>query len=256
MNTIQVNRHDGVVEVMLDRPEKKNAMNGEMIEELRVLFAELAATASDDRVIVISGSGGAFCSGADLTGRTPGVPPLVGMRNVGQACLALRSLPQPTIAKVVGPALGAGLNLALSCDFVVASDTARLCEIFVKRGLTVDFGGSWLLPRLVGERKAKELVFFGEFVDGAAAVEMGLINRVVPVDEIDAFVATWATQLAHGPALALAACKSLLDQSYSVSLSEAVEAEARAQVASFESSDAAEALTAFMEKRPPVFRGR
>ena len=139
---------------------------------------------------------------------------------------------------------------------MVASDTARLCEIFVKRGLTLDFGGSWLLPRLVGERKAKELVFFGEFLDGAAAVEMGLINRVLPVDEIDDFVATWASQLAHGPSLALAACKRLLDQSYSVSLSEAVEAEARAQVASFGSADAAEALTAFMEKRPPVFRGR
>ena len=183
------------------------------------------------------------------------MPPLVGMRNVGQACLALRSLPQPTIAKVVGPALGAGLNLALACDFVVASDTARLCEIFVKRGLTVDFGGSWLLPRLVGERKAKELVFFGESVDAAAAVEMGLINRALPVEEIDAFVATWASQLASGPSLALAACKRLLDQSYAVSLAEAVEAEARSQVASFGSADAVEALAAFMEKRPPVFRG-
>jgi enoyl-CoA hydratase/carnithine racemase len=255
MNTIQVNRHDGVVELTLDRPAKKNAINGEMIDELRVVFAEIAASTSEDRVVVITGSGGAFCSGADLTGRTPGIPPLVGMRNVGQACLALRSLPQPTIAKVGGPALGAGLNLALACDFVVATDTARLCEIFVQRGLTVDFGGSWLLPRLVGERKAKELVFFGEFIDGAAAVEMGLINRVLPVDEIDAFVATWASQLASGPSLALAACKRLLDQSYAVSLSEAVEAEARSQVASFGSADAAEALAAFMEKRPPVFRG-
>jgi enoyl-CoA hydratase/carnithine racemase len=244
-----------VVEVTLDRPAKKNAINREMIDELRDVFGEIAANATEDRVVVIAGSGGAFCSGADLTGRTPGVPPLVGMRSVGQACLALRSLPQPTIAKVVGPALGAGLNLALACDFVVASDTARLCEIFVKRGLTVDFGGSWLLPRLVGERKAKELVFFGDFVDGAAAVEMGLINRVLPVDEIDAFVATWASRLANGPSLALVACKRLLDQSYSVSLSEAVEAEARAQAASFESADAAEALAAFMEKRPPVFRG-
>jgi 2-(1,2-epoxy-1,2-dihydrophenyl)acetyl-CoA isomerase len=255
MNTIQVDRHNGVVEVTLDRPAKKNAMNGEMIDELRVAFAEIAESTPDDRVVVITGSGGAFCSGADLTGRTPGVPPLVGMRNVGQACLALRSLPQPTIAKVVGPALGAGLNLALACDFVVASDTARLCEIFVKRGLTVDFGGSWLLPRLVGERKAKELVFFGESVDAAAAVEMGLINRALPVEEIDAFVATWASQLASGPSLALAACKRLLDQSYAVSLAEAVEAEARSQVASFGSADAVEALAAFMEKRPPVFRG-
>jgi len=255
MNTIQVDRHNGVVEVTLDRPAKKNAMNGEMIDELRVAFAEIAESTPDDRVVVITGSGGAFCSGADLTGRTPGVPPLVGMRNVGQACLALRSLPQPTIAKVVGPALGAGLNLALACDFVVASDTARLCEIFVKRGLTVDFGGSWLLPRLVGERKAKELVFFGESVDAAAAVEMGLINRALPVEEIDAFVATWASQSASGPSLALAACKRLLDQSYAVSLAEAVEAEARSQVASFGSADAVEALAAFMEKRPPVFRG-
>jgi enoyl-CoA hydratase/carnithine racemase len=254
MKTIQVNRHDGVVEVTLDRPAKKNAINGEMIEELRAVFSEIAASTAD-RVVVIAGSGDAFCSGADLTGRTPGQPLLVGMRNVGEACVALRSLPQPTIAKVVGPALGAGLNLALACDFVVASDTARLCEIFVKRGLTLDFGGSWLLPRLVGERKAKELVFFGEFVDGAAAVEMGLINRVLPNDEIDDFVARWASQLASGPSLALAACKRLLDQSYSVSLSEAVEAEALAQAESLESADAAEALAAFMEKRPAVFRG-
>ena len=114
------------------------------------------------------------------------------MRSIGAVALALQSLPKPTIAKVRGVAAGAGCNMALACDLVVASEGARFTQIFAKRGMVVDFGGSWLLPRLVGMQRAKELAFFGDFVSAADARDIGLVNRVLPEAEVDAFVDEWA----------------------------------------------------------------
>ena len=178
------------------------------------------------------------------------------MRHVGDVALALHRLPQPTIAKVRGVAVGAGCNLALGCDLVVAGDTARFSEIFAKRGLSVDFGGSWLLPRRVGLHRAKELAFFADIIDATEAERIGLVNRVVPDAALDGFVADWATRLAVGPPIAVAMTKRLLDNAMNVTLEEALDDEGMAQTVNFGTNDTPEAILAFVEKRQPRFRGR
>ena len=256
METLLIDRADGVVTVTLNRPEKKNAINDAMWDELLETFLAIANNTAEDRVVVITGAGGAFCSGADIGGGAVSERNgLASMRHVGDVCAALHALPQPVIAKVVGVAAGAGLNLALGCDLIVASDDARFSEIFARRGLSVDFGGSWVLPRLVGLHKAKELVLFADIIDAKEAQEIGIVNRVVPASEIDAFVDDWSSRLSAGPPLALSMSKRLLDQSSAVSLAQALEAEALAQNVNFQSKDTAEAMIAFVQKREPRFEG-
>jgi 2-(1,2-epoxy-1,2-dihydrophenyl)acetyl-CoA isomerase len=157
---------------------------------------------------------------------------------------------------VPGVAAGAGCNLALACDLVLASNDARFCEIFVRRGLTVDFGGSWLLPRLVGLQRAKELAFLGEMVDAARAEAIGLVNRVVDPAELEAVARELAARLATGPPVALAAMKQAMHQGLSLSLAETLEVEALSQTMCFSTADTAEAMTAFVERREPRFEGR
>jgi 2-(1,2-epoxy-1,2-dihydrophenyl)acetyl-CoA isomerase len=258
VETLQIERADGIVTVTLNRPEKKNAVNEVMWNELLETFRAINDNADEDRVVVITGAGGEFCSGADLSGggADAAITGVARMRHIGDVCLALHGIQQPTIAKVVGVAAGAGLNLALGCDLVVASDDARFSEIFARRGLSVDFGGSWVLPRLIGMHKAKELVLLADIIDAKEAMDIGLVNRVVTASAIDAFVGDWARRLADGPPLALSMSKRLLNQSSVVSLAQAIEAEAQAQNVNFASADTTEALMAFVEKRTPKFEGR
>lgn len=259
METIVVERSGGIVTITLNRPEKKNAINGVMWDELLATFREIAGSA-EDRVVVLTGAGGAFCSGADLSGRGADTGPaqhqLAAMRHVTDVCLALHRLPQPTIAKVPGIAVGAGANMALGCDLIVASDQARFSEIFARRGLSVDFGGTWLLPRLIGLHKAKELAFFADIISADEARELGLVNRVVPAGELDAFVDDWARRLAAGPPIALAQTKRMLTNSFNVTMEQALEDEGWAQTVNFGTRDTAEAISAFLEKREPRFTGR
>ena len=178
-------------------------------------------------MLVLTGAGGAFCSGMDITSRgaddaSKARPHhLVRMRELNRLIVNLQRMPKPTIAKVDGVAAGAGCNMALACDLVVASDRAKFSEIFVRRGLCIDGGGSWLLPRLVGMQRAKELTFLGDFVEGERAERIGLVNRVVPVDELDAVVADLARRLLAGPPLAIRASKALLANSFSVTIEDA-----------------------------------
>jgi enoyl-CoA hydratase/carnithine racemase len=263
METLLVERTDGVVTVTLNRPEKKNAINGPMWRELIEVFEEVADTPSD-RVLVITGAGDGFCSGADLSpGDNPDLATQDGgigstfrqMRVVGRTALRLHQLPQPSIAAVNGVAAGAGLNLALGCDLVVASERARFSEIFSKRGLNVDFGGSWLLPRLVGLHKAKELVFFADIIDAVEAERIGIVNRVVPADDLAKVAGELATRLAALPPIQLSISKKLLNQSFSVSMADALEFEDTAQAMNFASKDTSEAMLAFLQKREPKFTG-
>lgn len=256
VETLQVERAGAVVTVTLNRPEKKNAINGTMWDELLATFKEISQR-GDDRAVVITGAGGAFCSGADLSavGEGPEVHQLTRMRHVGDVCSALHQLPQPVIAKVVGVAAGAGCNLALGCDLIVASDDARFSEIFARRGLSIDFGGSWVLPRLVGLHKAKELALFADIISAKEALDLGIVNRVVPVTDIDAFVDDWASRLAAGPPIALGLTKKLLNNGFAVTLEQAVEDEGRSQTVNFGTADTVEAIQAFIEKREPEFRG-
>ena len=258
LESITVERADGVVTITLRRPEKKNAADAAMWNELLAEFRAIAASA-DDRAVILTGAGGNFCSGADLWQGGDGEVPrhqLSAMRHITDVCLALHRIPQPTIAKVRGVAVGAGLNMALACDLIVASDDARFSEIFAKRGLSLDFGGSWLLPRLVGMHRAKELALLAEIIDAAQAAEMGLVNRVLPDDEVDEFVADWAARLAAGPPIALAMSKRLLNNSLAVTLEEALDDEGLSQTVNFGTKDTVEAIQAFVQKRDPVFEGR
>lgn len=260
MESLRVVRSDGVVTCTLNRPEKKNAVTSEMWVGMIDLF-EAVATNPDDRVLVITGAGDGFCSGADLgdagtveSARGAGSA-MAGMRTVGKAALALHDLEKPTIAAVNGVAAGAGLNLALGCDLVIASERARFSEIFAKRGLVVDFGGSWVLPRLVGMHRAKELVLLADVIDAAEAERIGLVNRIVEHEKLGETVSELATRLANMAPLALAASKRLLNQSFAVSMAEAVEAENTAQALMSTTRDTAEAILAFFERRDPRFTG-
>lgn len=257
--TLLVSFADGVIEVTLNRPEKKNAANPQMWDELLDIARRIAAS-NEVRSVVLTGAGGSFCSGADVSamGERHGgeVHSLASMRHVGDVCLAWFRLPQPTIAKVRGVAVGAGMNLALVCDLLVAGESARFSEIFARRGLTIDFGGSYTLPRRVGMQRAKELALLAEIVDAATAYEMGLVNRVIAEDGLDDFVADWAQRLAAGPPIALAMTKRLLNNSLNVTLEEALDDEGLSQAVNFGTSDTLEAVAAFLEKREPRFRGR
>lgn len=248
----------GVVTVTLNRPQKKNAVNSVMWDELLDAFSSIGRR-SDVRVVVVTGAGGEFCSGADLTGG--GVSgeethQLASMRHVGNVCLALARLPQPTIAKVRGVAVGAGCNMAFACDLVVAAETARFSQIFAKRSLSVDFGGTWLLPRRVGLHKAKELAFFADILSAAEADRMGLLNRVVPDGELDAFVDDWVARLLLAPPIAIAQTKRMLNNGLTATLEQALEDEGAAQTVNFSTRDVIEAMSAFVEKREPRFEGR
>ncbi|NBV73689.1 MAG: enoyl-CoA hydratase [Actinobacteria bacterium] len=254
--TLIVDEVDRVVTITMNRPRRKNAANSVMWEELSDVVRALHS-ADEVRAVILTGAGGDFCSGADVSGEeTRSRHMLHSMRHIGDLCLSLQRLAQPTVAKVRGVAAGAGLNMALACDMVIAAEGARFSEIFARRGLVVDFGGSWLLPRLVGMHRAKELVLLADIIDAAEADRIGLVNRVVPEAELDAVVASIAARLAAGPPIALAMSKRLLNNSFDVTLEQALDDEGLAQTVTFSTEDVAEAMGAFIDKRDPVFRGR
>ncbi|GLW99320.1 enoyl-CoA hydratase [Microtetraspora sp. NBRC 16547] len=210
----------------------------------------------DVRVVVVTGAGGDFCAGADLVVGSDEISPLRRVRLATEVAEALHTLPQPTIAKVQGVAVGAGCNLALGCDFVVASEEARFAQIFVRRGLGLDAGGSWLLPRLVGLRRAKELALLGEMISATEAQEYGLINRVVGADDLDAAVDDLAARLAAGPPIAMAAIKRTLNESVGPPIGTSLALEEYSQSVNLVTEDFSEAVAAFVDRRQPTFRGR
>jgi enoyl-CoA hydratase/carnithine racemase len=257
MPEILVERSNGLVTVTLNRPDRLNAITNEMWVELAQVFREVSHR-KEDRALVITGAGAAFCSGADLGGGVGASDKsaLEHMRMIGEAAMALHRMPKPTVARVDGVAAGAGLNLALGCDLIVATDRSRFSEIFARRGLSVDFGGSWLLPRLIGLHRAKELVLLADVLSAPEAAAMGLVNRVVTPEQLDAAVTEWVDRLMAGPPIALSLSKMLLNKSFESSMDQALEAEAQAQAVNSASADAREARAAFLEKREPRFEGR
>lgn len=258
--TLIIERHDAVATITLNRPAKKNAMSGTMFAELYEAFVAVERSAAT-RVLVVTGAGGDFCSGADQTpasdeaGALEGLHPVSSMRRIGDVALALHRLTKPTIAQVDGVAVGAGCNLALGCDLVIASERARFSEIFARRALSIDFGGSWLLPRIVGLQRAKQLALLADIIDARHAESLGLVTEVVSVDALATTVRGYAERVAAGPPVALALTKTLLNNSFMVSMDQALEDEARAQVVNQATADTLEARDAFVQKREPKFSG-
>lgn len=256
-----VERCDGLITVTFNRPEKKNALNAQNWADLDGVLTELE-TDPGARALVLTGAAGNFSSGADLSGEGSGG--LTGhgrqlvlneMRIVGGIVTRLQRLPKPTIAAVDGVAVGVALGLALACDLIVATDRARFSEVFVKRGLALDGGTSWTLPRLVGLRRAKQMTFFGDDLPAAKALEWGLVNEVVAPEELAAVAQDWGRRLASGPTAALSLIKTLLDSSSASGFADSVEDEARAQHIVFTTKDMREGMAAFLERREPRFTG-
>lgn len=249
-----VNREHGVLTLTLNRPERKNAINTELWGMLREQL-RIAADDPEVRALVLTGAGDAFCSGADMSSGLPSGHPLERMRKVNEVILQLHELPVPTIAKVNGVAVGAGWNLALGCDLVVSTTTARFSHTFAKRGISVDTGGSWLLPRLVGLQQAKRIVLLADWIQADEAERLGLVTWTVESEEIEGFVAELAGRLAAGPPIALAQSKALLNEGSNRTMRDALVSEARAQTVNNATADAPAAWRAFSEKTVPVFTG-
>jgi 2-(1,2-epoxy-1,2-dihydrophenyl)acetyl-CoA isomerase len=244
----------------MGRKGKLNALNDVMTRELSSSFAEVAQD-RDCRVVILTGAGGNFCSGADLSRRgdrqeAPDLPGrMAHLQNTFSLVEAIIELPKPILAAVSGFAVGAGCNLALACDITMAADDARFSEIFVRRGLAADMGGTWILPRLIGLHRAKELAFTGDVLNAAEALDMGLINRVVPPALLMSEAKALAGKIAKNAPLALRLTKEGLNQSSGMSIRDAVDHEVMAQTICGGSHDAQEGIRAFLEKREAHFLG-
>ncbi|WP_373286999.1 enoyl-CoA hydratase/isomerase family protein [Wenjunlia tyrosinilytica] len=252
---------DAVSWITLNRPHALNALTHDQRE--RVI--ELLGTASADpgvRAVVITATGKGFCAGADLKGSAPSTDPVPGdisrMLRLGVQRLiaAVMDCEKPVLAAVNGTAAGIGAHVAFACDLVVAAQRARFIEVFVRRGLVPDGGGAFLLPRLVGPQRAKELLFFGDDLKAADAQRLGLVNAVVPDDELEETARRWAGRLAAGPTRALALTKRLVNDSLCVDRATAFAAEAAAQEINMGTADAREGIRSFTERRPPHYTGR
>ncbi|MFI5973158.1 enoyl-CoA hydratase/isomerase family protein [Streptomyces sp. NPDC051452] len=247
--------------ITLDRPEVLNALTPALRDRLVGLLAEASADPAV-RAVVLTGTGRGFCAGADLRGSAGS-----GERVAGDVARTLRlgaqrliaavlDCEKPVLAAVNGTAAGLGAHLALACDLVLAAESARFIEVFVRRGLVPDGGGAYLLTRLVGPQRAKELMFLGDAVPAADAHRLGLVNRVVADGELAKTAREWATRLAAGPTRALALTKQLVNASLDADRPAAFVAEAWAQELNMTTRDAREGLRAFAERGEPEFRGR
>ncbi|MBI4445549.1 MAG: enoyl-CoA hydratase/isomerase family protein [Acidobacteria bacterium] len=252
---------DRVAQIVLNRPEKLNAFDLEMAE---LLHQQVAAVAENDNVIVlvVTGNGRAFCAGADVRylehlQMHGDLKSFRSLLEAGKALFLLfRSMPQMVIAAVNGPAAGGGCNLALSCDWRIASDQASFGEVFVRVGMHPDWGGYWILPRLVGPSKALEIMALGDLISAPKALELGLVNEVVPPDFLESRTEEIARKLADGPPLALRYIKRGIYNSYFGTWEKVLDQEIEGQIHCFQTDDGKEGLRAFLQKRKAKFSGR
>lgn len=264
---ILVARDGGVLTLTLNRPDAHNAITPDQ----RNFLADEFARASEDlavRAVIFTATGRGFCTGADLRVarpeqvRPPGAPDRAimevvrGIKTGAQKLIAaILDCEKPVIAAVNGTAAGMGVHMAVACDLVIAAEGARFIEVFVRRGLVPDAGGVYLLPRLIGPQKAKELMFFGDDVSAADAAAIGLVNRVVPPDELMPLAREWAQRLAAQPTKSLTMSKMLVNRSLETSRQTMFEMEAWAQEILMAGEDADEGVNAFKERRDPDWKG-
>jgi 2-(1,2-epoxy-1,2-dihydrophenyl)acetyl-CoA isomerase len=247
----------GVATITLNRPDVYNALNDEITYEFQAALKEVAKD-TNVRVVVLTGEGKAFCSGQDLKAAS-GEQKRSFMQSLHKRynpiISAMRSLPKPIVCRLNGVAAGAGCSLALACDIIVATEEATLIEVFINIGLVPDSGSSYFLPRLVGMAKAFEMCSMGSRVKAAEAASIGLINKVVPADQLDAAVKSYTDYYAAAPTKSIGLIKKMLAKSATSSLDEMLEYEAYCQEIAGTSHDYKEGVTAFLEKRKPDFKG-
>jgi 2-(1,2-epoxy-1,2-dihydrophenyl)acetyl-CoA isomerase len=253
----------GVATLTMNRPERRNAMSKAMLEGLLEALGRLA---DDNAVgaIVLTGTEPAFCAGGDVKAMAEGKEFAAGtmeekarlLRGHMEISRLLHELPKPTIAMVRGAAAGAGLSLALACDMRIAGTSAKFTTAFARVGYSGDFGGSYYLTRLVGTAKARELYYTADLIDAATALELGLVNRVVPDDELEAETRALAARIAAGPRVAIGYMKRNMNAAESGTLAELLDLEAWHHTRCGMTEDHREATKAFVEKREPVFKGR
>ncbi|HEY5074073.1 MAG TPA: enoyl-CoA hydratase [Pyrinomonadaceae bacterium] len=258
---IKITEANGIVTITLNRPDRLNALVGHMRRDLAEALEE-AGSDPEVRVVVINGEGRAFCAGGDvqfmaeLVERNDSEEFARLLGAARRVVLAIRQMTKPVIASIEGPASGAGFNLALACDLRIASRTATFSQSFVKLGFLPDWGGTYFLPRMVTSNIACELFFLGDTIDANEAFRLGLINRVVAPEQLEAETQKLAERLRDGPAVSIAAAKHAVYASEHDSLEQMLQYEVEAQVRCFESEDGREGVRAFLEKRPPRFTGR
>ncbi|MEW1924561.1 enoyl-CoA hydratase-related protein [Streptomyces sp. NPDC088360] len=258
--------------ITLNRPEAMNAVTWDQRERVISLLADASADPAV-RAVVITATGKGFCTGADLRGapgggapggsapgggaeRVPGDVARTIKQGAQRLIAAVLDCEKPVIAAVNGTAAGIGAHLAFACDLVIAAEQAKFIEVFVRRGLVPDGGGAYLLPRLIGPQRAKELMFFGDSVPAADAERLGLVNRVVPADELEKTARAWAERLATGPTRAIALTKQLVNAALESDRATAFAAEAAAQEINMTTADAKEGVASFVERRSPSYEGR
>lgn len=254
-------KEGGVATIILNRPRALNALNAAMIGEI---LEAVKKTADDPevRAFILTGAGRAFCFGADISEfsqaqKNPATKsPLALLAQSQEIIRGIAHMPKPTIAALNGFATGLGLDLALACDLRIAAERAKLAEAFVSMGLVPDGGGTFTLPRLVGFARAAEMIFTGEPLSASDAERIGLINRVVPGQDLEKTAREYADKLARGPSLAIGLAKKALWQNLRGDLDTALQTEAESQKICLESEDHREAVEAFLEKRGPAFRGK
>ena len=256
-DTILIRKDDNIATIVLNRPEKLNAIIPHMVEEL---IEAILSVGRDDavRVIVVTGAGRAFSAGGDTSAHLAfqSEDPrqlMEHFRQLGDLIVNLRKVAKPTLAVVNGPAVGAGFSLALGCDIILASEGAKFSVGFIRMALHPEGGVTYLLPRILGIARACELIFTGKTIDAKEAERIGLVNQVVPHEELEVSAKELANSLARAPAMALGLSKISLYQALDMSLSSAVEREARAQTICMSGEDVKEAVSAFLEKRRPNF---
>ncbi|MFF8613889.1 enoyl-CoA hydratase/isomerase family protein [Streptomyces sp. NPDC015350] len=252
---------NGVLLITLNRPEAMNAITRDQRERVISLLSEASADPAV-RAVVLTATGRGFCAGADLRGaattgdRVPGDVARTIRLGAQRLIAAVLDCEKPVVAAVNGTAAGLGAHLAFACDLVLAAESAKFIEVFVRRGLVPDAGGAYLLPRLIGPQRAKELMFFGDSLPATEAERLGLVNRVVPDGELAKTAGAWARRLADGPTRAIALTKQLVNASLDTDRATAFAAEAAAQEINMTTRDANEGVAAFVERRVPEYRGR
>jgi 2-(1,2-epoxy-1,2-dihydrophenyl)acetyl-CoA isomerase len=261
-HSLLIDKTDGVGTITLNRPDKFNALNDELISKLKEALKEMDKD-SKVKVVVITGAGAGFCSGQDLQDnlltRSSQQHPSLGnavRHHYNPLVLKIRRMEKPVIAAVNGAAVGAGASLALMCDFRVASEDAYFVQAFSKIGLIPDSGSTFLLPRLIGVAKAFELMLLAEKVSAAEALKLGMINKLVPQDQLLQESAALAKRLAEGATLAFGLTKRAVNRAIFPDLEELLEYEASLQEIAGQSEDFLEGIRAFREKRQPISKGR